>query len=138
MQNSLAYYQSGYYEGAEYQWEDQVQKAYYMNSFYNTQPQYIGDTLYQNIRANQIPEHKGTRKRFQEREEDKVKYIINLENILNKADNRTSVMIKNIPNKYSQIMLLNEIDENHKRHYDFFYLPIDFKVFILRIIYIIE
>lgn len=35
-------------------------------------------------------------------------------------------MIKNIPNKYDQTTLLNEIDKNHSFRYDFFYLPIDF------------
>ena len=39
-------------------------------------------------------------------------------------------MIKNIPNKYSQKMLLAAVDERHKGQYDFFYLPIDFKVSI--------
>ena len=39
-------------------------------------------------------------------------------------------MIKNIPNKYTQKMLLAKINENHKDKYDFFYLPIDFKVII--------
>ena len=37
-------------------------------------------------------------------------------------------MIKNIPNKYNQKMLLAAVDEHHKGSYDFFYLPIDFKV----------
>ena len=37
-------------------------------------------------------------------------------------------MIKNIPNKYNQTMLINKIDQNHSNKYDFFYLPIDFKV----------
>ena len=37
-------------------------------------------------------------------------------------------MIRNIPNKYTQKMLLQKINENHKDKYDFFYLPIDFKV----------
>lgn len=36
-------------------------------------------------------------------------------------------MIKNIPNKYTQKMLLAKINETHKGLYDFFYLPIDFK-----------
>ena len=43
-------------------------------------------------------------------------------------DKRTTFMIKNIPNKYTQKMLLQKINENHKDKYDFFYLPIDFKV----------
>ncbi|OAY34430.1 protein terminal ear1 [Manihot esculenta] len=58
----------------------------------------------------------------------------------NSSDSRTTVMIKNIPNKYSQKLLLNMLD-NHCIHcneqiangedqplssYDFVYLPIDF------------
>ena len=37
-------------------------------------------------------------------------------------------MVKNIPNKYTQKMLLATIDEHFRGTYDFFYLPIDFKV----------
>ncbi|KAG0447983.1 hypothetical protein HPP92_028068 [Vanilla planifolia] len=40
---------------------------------------------------------------------------------------RTTLMIKNIPNKYTSKMLLATIDEQHKGCYDFIYLPIDFK-----------
>ncbi len=42
-------------------------------------------------------------------------------------DKRTTLMVKNIPNKYTQKMLLATIDEGFRGHYDFFYLPIDFK-----------
>jgi len=36
-------------------------------------------------------------------------------------------MIKNIPNKYDQPLLLQTINKNHHDKFDFFYLPIDFK-----------
>ena len=40
---------------------------------------------------------------------------------------RTTVMMKNIPNKYNQRMLLGMLDANFRGRYDFFYLPMDFK-----------
>ena len=54
-------------------------------------------------------------------------FVIDLHNILSLKDTRTTVMIKNIPNKYTQQMLLDTINSNHSGNYDFFYLPIDFK-----------
>ncbi|CAN0282020.1 unnamed protein product [Ectocarpus fasciculatus] len=42
-------------------------------------------------------------------------------------DKRTTIMVRNIPNKYTQTMLLQEIDSSYRGAYDFFYLPIDFK-----------
>lgn len=36
-------------------------------------------------------------------------------------------MIRNIPNKYSSKMLLAALEESHRGHFDFLYLPIDFK-----------
>ncbi|CAK9179692.1 unnamed protein product [Ilex paraguariensis] len=70
------------------------------------------------------------------------RFLINEDAIIesNFRDSRTTVMIKNIPNKYSQKLLLNMLD-NHCIHcneqighgddqplssYDFAYLPIDF------------
>lgn len=47
---------------------------------------------------------------------------------VSKDDRRTTLMIRNIPNKYTQKMLLEEIDTQFKDLYDFFYLPIDFDV----------
>jgi hypothetical protein len=43
-------------------------------------------------------------------------------------DGRTTVMIKNIPNKYSLKLLSDEVDEKHANYYDFLYLPFDFEV----------
>jgi hypothetical protein len=44
-------------------------------------------------------------------------------------DSRTSLMVRNIPNKYTQQMLLSEFAEHGHGPgvIDFFYLPIDFK-----------
>jgi hypothetical protein len=60
-----------------------------------------------------------------ESEKQKQRYLLNIQNILDGKDNRTSLMIRNIPNKYTQIMLTQELDEKHKGLYDIIYLPID-------------
>ena len=59
------------------------------------------------------------------RKENRAEYVIDLEKIGKTC--RTTVMIKNIPNKYTQKMLVAEVNRNHKGTFDFFYLPIDFK-----------
>ncbi|XP_022750761.1 protein MEI2-like 2 [Durio zibethinus] len=59
--------------------------------------------------------------------DNKQQYQLDLEKIINGEDIRTTLMIKNIPNKYTSKMLLAAIDENHRGTYDFLYLPIDFK-----------
>jgi len=43
------------------------------------------------------------------------------------SSGRTTLMIKNIPNKYNQGLIMETVDANHWGKYDFFYLPIDFK-----------
>ncbi|XP_031282976.1 protein MEI2-like 4 isoform X2 [Pistacia vera] len=58
---------------------------------------------------------------------NKKQYELDIERILQGEDTRTTLMIKNIPNKYTSKMLLAAIDERHKGTYDFVYLPIDFK-----------
>ncbi|KAI4331119.1 hypothetical protein MLD38_029337 [Melastoma candidum] len=72
--------------------------------------------------------------------DSKRQYQLDLEKILNGEDARTTLMIKNIPNKYTLTtsgalvvfrytlnMLLTAIDEQHKGTYDFLYLPVDFQ-----------
>jgi hypothetical protein len=39
---------------------------------------------------------------------------------------KTTLMIKNIPNRYTKEMMLETIDKKFKDRYNFFYLPIDF------------
>uniref|UniRef100_A0A803ND93 Mei2-like C-terminal RNA recognition motif domain-containing protein n=1 Tax=Chenopodium quinoa TaxID=63459 RepID=A0A803ND93_CHEQI len=58
---------------------------------------------------------------------DRKHYELNIDRIMRGDDNRTTLMIKNIPNKYTSKMLLATIDEQHRGKYDFIYLPIDFK-----------
>ncbi|KAE9614827.1 hypothetical protein Lal_00036192 [Lupinus albus] len=59
--------------------------------------------------------------------DSKKQYQLDLDKIMRGEDTRTTLMIKNIPNKYTSSLLLAAIDENHKGSYDFLYLPIDFK-----------
>jgi hypothetical protein len=54
-------------------------------------------------------------------------FHLDLAKVMRGDDTRTTLMIRNIPNKYSQKMLLSTVDEKHKGKYDFLYLPIDFK-----------
>ena len=41
-------------------------------------------------------------------------YCLSIENVRSGLDKRTTLMIRNIPNKYTQHMLLSEINERHK------------------------
>ncbi|KAF8107824.1 hypothetical protein N665_0116s0031 [Sinapis alba] len=59
--------------------------------------------------------------------ESKNQFQLDLEKIINGEDSRTTLMIKNIPNKYTSKMLLAAIDEKNQGTYNFLYLPIDFK-----------
>ena len=109
----------------------------------------FSSTLYSNIfpsanpsKANYLnPGHMSTedssREEQQERgrpkkrplyEEEKNFYVINLDKVKEARDLRTTIMIKNIPNKYTQKMLLSAINKNFAGSYNFLYLPIDFKV----------
>ncbi|KAL8161740.1 hypothetical protein V2J09_013229 [Rumex salicifolius] len=60
---------------------------------------------------------------------DKKQFELDVGRILRGEDTRTTLMIKNIPNKYTSKMLMAAIDERHRGTYDFIYLPIDFKTF---------
>jgi hypothetical protein len=53
-----------------------------------------------------------------------IKYQIKADSIYN--DSRTTLMICNIPNKYTKELMRETIDQKFMGMYDFFYLPIDF------------
>ncbi|KAM1498691.1 hypothetical protein ACFX1X_021816 [Malus domestica] len=59
--------------------------------------------------------------------DNKKQYELDVDRIMRGEDNRSTLMIKNIPNKYTSKMLLAAIDDRHRGTYDFIYLPIDFK-----------
>ena len=42
-------------------------------------------------------------------------------------EQRTTLRVANIPNKYTQQKLLSIFERNHAGRFDFFYLPIDFR-----------
>ncbi|KAK4513683.1 guanine nucleotide-binding protein subunit alpha [Mucor velutinosus] len=52
---------------------------------------------------------------------------VDLDRIGSGQDTRTTFMIRNIPNKYTQQMLIDYVNTTHERKYDFLYLRIDFQ-----------
>jgi hypothetical protein len=51
--------------------------------------------------------------------------IVDIKRVISLEDKRTSIMIKNIPNKFTKDILLPIIDQNFSKAYDIFILPID-------------
>jgi hypothetical protein len=52
-------------------------------------------------------------------------FYIDMDKIIKGDDKRTTLMIKNIPNKYSISILREEINSYYEGIYDFLYLPLD-------------
>ena len=81
--------------------------------------------------GNQSDEEAGgnirRRRRQDNREEDRMLYALNLARVRAGEDQRTTLMVRNIPNKYNQKMLLATIEDRHEGKFDLLYLPIDFK-----------
>jgi len=71
----------------------------------------------------------GSRRGAQPEEKDNRHLKLDVDAVEFGRDTRTSLMVRNIPNKYTQQMLLSEFTDNGHGpgKIDFFYLPIDFK-----------
>ena len=79
-----------------------------------------------NNKSNGISGNTYKRRNNQNLDFDIKKNIINLMDIFLCKDLRTTLMIKNIPNKYTISSFLDEINTYFKFTYDIFYLPIDY------------
>ncbi|KAJ6838568.1 protein MEI2-like 2 isoform X1 [Iris pallida] len=103
-----------------------------MMSSQRVRPNFYGNTPYSGLGSIgfESPVDRGRARRLDTNGsllDNKKQYQLDLEKIANGEDTRTTLMIKNIPNKYTSKMLLAAIDETHMGTYDFLYLPIDFK-----------
>ena len=79
---------------------------------------------YGNSNNNKNIRNKETNKNnISENEKNKIDIL----NIILQKDKRTTLMIKNIPNKYTINLFLDEINIDFKDKYDIFYLPIDYE-----------
>eukprot|EP00347_Sterkiella_histriomuscorum_P020889 403336070 len=99
---------------------------YYSNNFSNQVPLSSPQALKENYKVV-IPrscKELGIKARNYSSQEI-MQFVVRTKNIL--QDGRTSLMIKNIPNKYTKQMLIDTIELTHKKKYDFLYLPIDFQ-----------
>ena len=61
------------------------------------------------------------------KQQNKIKFSIDIETLKKGEEKRTTLMIQNIPNKYTRQMLVDELNDLHYKQYDFIYLPIDFR-----------
>ena len=84
------------------------------NSIKHTFPSDINKNKYTGIKQRNTPI------------EERAKYVINLEKIINEKDQRTTLMIKNIPRNILQSFLMDIINKKFEGLFNFFYLPIDF------------
>ena len=101
------------------------------NSIFSMEPNNINNTNDKSTHSknsNKKASNAKSRKKFnnQSSQIDPSKNQINLMNIFLCEDNRTTLMIKNIPNKYTISSFLDEINIYFKHTYDVFYLPIDY------------
>ena len=64
-------------------------------------------------------------KAAKEKKDEELNLDLNINDIISKKDKRSTLMIKNIPNKFNQEYILSIINQNFKGTYDIFVLPTD-------------
>lgn len=128
--SSNQYSNAPYHDGRER--IDRISSPYYSNQGINSQAdnRHGGHHQHQHRHNPHHPHSSNTSTTsVGDGEKDNKHLVLDLENVENGRDARTSLMVRNIPNKYTQQMLLAEFTENGLGPgvIDFFYLPIDFK-----------
>ena len=96
------------------------------NSFDNYKNNSYENRISLNKNLNSINDNKNTINEKYNNFQDKIfEPIVNIKKVISLEDRRTTIMIKNIPNKFSRELLLSTIDQNFKGTYDLFILPTD-------------
>ena len=88
-----------------------------------------GLTKNDSIIENIIVDNKNNNKKELTPNIEEVDLTLNINKVISLEDRRATVMIKNIPNKFNQDLLLSIIDQNFKGTYDLFILPTDVNKF---------
>ena len=100
-------------------------KSYEGNSINSTND----SSLSENNNNNQIKENKKNEQNEQkEKEKEKIDekdMTLEINKVISMEDKRTTIMIKNIPNKFNKELLLSIINQHFKGTYDLFILPTD-------------
>jgi len=89
----------------------------------------VTTTTDSSVSSGSVPNQRRPPPQIPDKHQDNRHLMLDIEAVETGQDARTSLMVRNIPNKYTQQMLLSEFTENGHGPgvIDFFYLPIDFK-----------
>ena len=104
---------------------------YDSKSFESNSINSINDSsLSENNNNNQIKENKKNEQNEKNEQKEKEKIdekdmTLEINKVISMEDKRTTIMIKNIPNKFNKDLLLSIINQNFKGTYDLFILPTD-------------
>ena len=100
---------------------DEIQKQY---QIYNLRQLAITPTQLENA----FSLNNDNMKKKSKEESHENQFFLNFERIISGKDKRTTLMIRNIPNKYNINLLYEEINSYIEDKFDFLYLPTDSSV----------